>query len=125
MKKIYVILIGVLMISIASAQTFMTEEELMSTFPGATISGISNTDGKTKWSLTIGQPKKAGKKKGKYTGVFGGDETKGKWYIKKGKWCDNWGSGKDCWDIERVDATTFQPYKKGEALNIWNLGPSG
>jgi len=112
-------------ISIASAsahaQTFMSEHELLNTFPGNSSRGVANSDGKTPWSQTYSayNGKKA---KGTIKGKYGDDPYKATWYIRKGKWCENWGSGKACWDMERVDDTTIRLYKKGKPLEqTWTV----
>ena len=104
----------------AVAQSFMTEEEMLNTFPGATVTGISANDGRTKWTQTYDELKK-GKTKGKGKGVFGKDPYKFSWRTKKGKWCENWVSGRACWDMERIDEKTIRIYKKGKLINTWTI----
>ncbi len=120
--KITSLLLGLMLVSpLAISQTFLTKEELLETFPGATISGISSKDGVSKWSQVYGEDKK-GKAKGKGKGKFNGSPYSYRWKVKKGKWCENWGDGNYCWDVERIDANTLQLYKKGKALkNVWNI----
>ena len=122
LKKLSFIAVLLGVFHAANAQTFMTEEEMINTFPGATIGGISSQDNSTPWEQTYGQPKK-GKKKGKGKGLWNNsDKYKFSWKIKKGKWCENWGSGSACWDVERINETTLQMYKKGKKLpNVWNI----
>lgn len=124
MKLVRLVSVFVLTIAAAGtalAQTFMTEEELMSTFSGATVSGISNGDGKTEWTQVYQQPKK-GKTKGNGTGIFGGDKYNFSWRIKKGKWCERWSTGGQCWDMERLDDKTIRIYKNGEPeKHTWHL----
>ena len=91
----------------ANAQEYMTEKELLSTLPGATIYGISEKDGKTRWVQTYGK----GRKKGNISGVFGKDKYKAKWSISGNVWCEDWGCGNGCWQIVRIDAKTLQPHK--------------
>jgi len=95
---------------------------MLALFPGAKLGGISSSDNKTPWEQTYGQPKK-GKAKGKGKGLWGGNDTyKFSWKIKKGKWCENWGSGRACWQVERIDDTTIQMYKDGKKLTqVWNI----
>lgn len=95
-----------------SAQTFLTQKELLSIFPGATMYGISNNDGKTKWVQTYGK----GKRKGNISGLWGNDKYKSKWYVKNGQWCEDWGISKACWDIEQVEPKKLRMYKKGKPL---------
>jgi len=106
--------------------TYMTEEELLSTFPGSTVSSISNRDGKTPWTQDYGEPRK-GKMKGKIKGVFGGSSYSSTWEIKNGQWCEDWGSGKSCSNMVRVDETHIRVYKSGKPQkNLWELElPSG
>ena len=101
--------------------TYMTEEELLSTIPGSTVSGISNRDGKTPWTQDYGEPKK-GIMKGKIKGVFGGSSYSSTWKIKNGQWCEDWGSGKSCVNMVRVDETHIRIYERGKSLkNLWEL----
>ena len=120
--KIFVLVFVSAFVQATYAQTFLTKEEMLATFPGAKIGGISSSDGKSAWEQTYGHPK-AGKTKGKGKGLWKKKDTyKFKWYIKKGKWCENWGSGKACWDVELVDDVTIQMYKKGKKLpQVWNI----
>ena len=98
------------------AQEFMKKEELLVTIPGHTIRAKSN-DG-TAWF----QVYSAGKKKGLIEGEFGGEPIKSKWYVKGDKWCEDWGSGKACWDVERVDASSLRMYENGKPKkNVWKL----
>ena len=121
MKARYILPFMVFSSQISIAQTFMTEAEMLETFPGATVSGISNSDGKTHWTQTYNQPKK-GKKKGKITGKFGADSYKANWKIKKDKWCETWKGGRACWQMERVGEHEIRLYKKGKALDkLWTL----
>lgn len=107
---------------VAYAQTYMTDEEMLSIFPGSKFGGISSSDGKTPWEQTYGNPKK-GKSKGKGTGLWNNTDTyKFSWKIKKGKWCENWDGGSACWDVELVDETTIQMYKKGKKMpQVWKI----
>ena len=82
-KLLIPVLIGAF-IQVANAQTFMTEEEMLATFPGAKIAGISSSDGKTPWQQTYSKPKK-GKSKGKGEGLWDKDSYRFSWKIKKGK----------------------------------------
>ncbi|WP_425043612.1 hypothetical protein [Primorskyibacter sp. S87] len=103
---------------LASAADFMTEQQLVATFPGSTLYGVSEQDGKTQWAQTYGK----GRKKGKVVGNFGGEKYNAKWFVKDGMWCEDWGSGSGCWHIERVDGKTFQPYKDGnKRKQVWRM----
>ncbi|MFK7997894.1 MAG: hypothetical protein AB8B87_27470 [Granulosicoccus sp.] len=121
-SSFFVLISAVAIMHVVNAQTYMTDAEMLSTFPGATFGGISSSDGKTPWKQTYGMPKK-GKSKGKGTGVWNNTETyKFSWKIKKGKWCEYWPSGSSCWNAERVDDTTIQMYKKGKKMSqVWKI----
>ena len=102
----------------ASAQEFMTQKELLATFPGSTLSGISNTDGKTPWAQAYGK----GRKKGKIAGNYGGSTYEAKWYVDGDQWCEDWGSGSGCWQVVQTSAKEFQMYKDGKPLkNPWKM----
>ena len=68
---------------------------------------------------------KTGKTKGKGKGWWEKESTTYNYYwkVNKGKWCENWNSGRACWNVERVDDTTLQMYdKKGKKLSqVWNI----
>ena len=105
---------------VSPAQTFMSEKELLATIPGQTLDGLSNQDGKTKWAQTYSAAN--GRKKGIIAGNFGGEKYDAKWYVKKGQWCEDWGSGNDCWSMERVGAKNIRIYKDGKPKkNFWTV----
>lgn len=98
------------------AQEFMTQEELLATFPGSTIRAKSD-NGKS-WF----QVYSTGKKKGTITGEFDGTPITSKWYVKGDQWCENWGDGKACWDVERVDEKSLRIYENGKPRkHLWKL----
>jgi hypothetical protein len=100
----------------AAATEFMTRAELLATIPGKSIQGKSN-DG-TPWVQTYA----TGKTKGAIEGLFGKQKIVSKWYVEGNKWCENWGSGHACWDVERVDATSLRMYENGTPKkNLWKL----
>ena len=108
-----------LLSSQVSAQTFLTEKELLTTIPGATVYGVSNSDGKTKWI----QNYSTGKRKGNIAGLWGGkDKYKAKWYVKNGQWCEKWNEGSACWHVERVKSKKLRMYNDGKPLkNLWRI----
>lgn len=100
----------------AQAQEFMTQEELLAAIPGHTIRAKSK-DG-TSWF----QVYSTGKKKGTIEGEFGDQPIKSKWYVTGDQWCEDWGAGKACWDVERVDANSLRLYENGTPKkNLWKL----
>ena len=102
----------------ASTQEFMTQKELLATIPGGTLSGISNSDDKTRWVQNYGK----GRKKGKIAGLFGKEQYKSKWFVKGNKWCEDWGTGNGCWDVERVGEKELRGYVDGKPLkNSWMI----
>lgn len=105
-----------LLASPAVAQEFMTQAELLATFPGSTIQ--SKTNEGVPWA----QAYSTGKKKGTIAVNFDGQKLKSKWYVKGDQWCEDWGDGKACWDVERVDATSLRIYENGKPKkNLWKL----
>ncbi len=102
----------------AVSQEFMTQKELLATIPGNSITSISIQDGKTRWTQNYGK----GRKKGKIAGLFGKDQYKAEWSVKGNRWCEDWGSGSACWQVERVDAQSLRMYKDGKPQkNLWKL----
>lgn len=103
----------------AMAQTFMSEDELLATIPGSTID--SKTDEGVKWAQAYS--KFDGKKrKGAVAGNFDGTAFKSKWYVENGQWCENWGDGQACWQVERVSAKKLRMYADGKPRpNLWVL----
>jgi hypothetical protein len=102
----------------ATAQTFMTEDELLATIPGSSI--YSKTDEGVKWAQNYG--KANGKRKGAIKGVMNGDRFNSTWYVKGGLWCEDWGSGHACYGVERVDAKSLRMYRGNDPRpNLWKL----
>jgi hypothetical protein len=102
----------------ANAQTFMTEEELLATIPGSSIS--SKTDEGVKWAQNYS--KANGKRKGAVKGVFDGTKYDAKWYVENGLWCEDWGDGHECFGVERVDAKSLRMYRGDKPRpNLWKL----
>lgn len=103
----------------ASAQQFMTEDELLATIPGSTIDGTSN-DG-TRWAQAY-SGYKGGKKAGSINVNFGGEKSKSKWSVKGGMWCEDWGSDSACWQVERVSDNELRMYANGKPRkHLWVL----
>lgn len=102
---------------VTQALSFMTKEELLNTIPGSTISGI--TDNSASWTQTY-DSLISDEEQGKLTGKLGGDNYTANWSVKEGKWCENWGSGKDCWNMVLVDDTHLRLFKNGKPRkNLW------
>ena len=100
------------------AQTFMTEDELLDTIPGSSIT--SKTNEGVKWAQNYS--KANGKRKGAIKGVFDGSKYDAKWFVKGGQWCENWGDGEGCWSVEQVDANSLRMYENGKPRpNLWVL----
>jgi hypothetical protein len=100
----------------AVAQEFMSQEELLATFPGSTIRAKSN-NGKSWFQIYS-----TGGKKGTIEGEFDGAPIKSKWYVKGDQWCEDWGDGKACWDVERVDEKSLRIYENGTPRkNLWKI----
>ena len=100
----------------ATAQEFMSQAELLATIPGSTIQ--SKTNQGVPWS----QAYSAGKKKGTIAVNFNGEKSASKWFVKGNQWCEDWGSGKACWDVERVDEHSLRMYENGKPKkNLWKL----
>ena len=112
---------GMLTSTSASAQEFMTQEELLATIPGGQLSSISNKDGKTPWAQVYSRA--TGKKKGVYNGIWDGkNKYSGEWYVKGDQWCEKGDWGEKCWSIERVGAKELRIYEDGKPKkNSWML----
>ncbi len=103
----------------AQAQSFMTEEELLATIPGSMING--KTDKGAPWAQSYSKYK-GSKKKGVIKGVMNDVKFDSKWYVENGQWCEDWGDGHACWQVERVDAKSLRMYVDGKARpNLWVL----
>lgn len=107
----------------ASAAEFLTEKELLSTIPGATLTGISNDDLETTWVQTY----EYGDRKGTSSGFFGGRPYISDWRVGRGLWCETWvsnsgGGDTGCWRIEMIDQNTLQPWHGTRKLpNVWKI----
>lgn len=118
-----VILVGIGIGGTASATEFMTEKELLSTIPGATLTGISNEDFETIWIQTY----EHGDRSGTSSGFFGGSPYSSDWRVGRGLWCETWvtvsgASDMGCWRIEMVNAETLQPWHGEIKLpNQWKI----
>ncbi|WP_164657964.1 hypothetical protein [Tropicibacter sp. Alg240-R139] len=98
------------------AGEMMSAQELMQTIPGAILSGISNEDHTTRWVQTYG----LGERSGTGEGTFGERIYTSAWTIRQDLWCESWSNRSECWRIERVNATTLQPYVGQQKLpNVW------
>lgn len=98
------------------AQEFLTKAQLLALIPGQTINSKSS-DG-TAWTQTYSK----GKSKGSIAVNFGGEKLTAKWYVTGDTWCENWGSGKACWQVEQVDAKSLRMYEDGTPKpNLWKL----
>ncbi len=101
----------------ASAATFLTNEELLVTIPGKTLYGRTN-DGK-KWVQTYNKGKR---NKGKFSGIYDGEKYTGKWFIKNGQWCENWGEGNECRHVEQVKKNKLRTFKDGMPRKyLWTI----
>ena len=118
-KLIFLLSIAVSPFSVA--ENFMTEEEMLNTFSGITLSGVSIYDGNSRWTQAYGEIKE-GITKGVIRGDFSGKPYDSQWFIKEGKWCENWGSGNGCYDLVLIDEKTIRAYDKGVPLvNLWEI----
>ncbi len=116
-----ILLLYVIVSPFAVAQTFMSEEEMLDSFSDITVSGLSKYDGKTRWTQVYDEIEQ-GETEGLIKGDIGGKPYQSKWFIKQGKWCENWGSGNACYDLVRVDEKTIRAYQNGTALeNLWEI----
>ena len=115
------ILLYVVVSPYAIAQNFMSEQEMLDVFSGATISGIFLYDEKTRWTQEYEEIKQ-GQTEGIIKGDTGGNPYESKWFIRKGKWCENWGTGNGCYDLVRVDEKTIRAYENGAPLKmVWDI----
>lgn len=117
--KVISIVVGFgLAASVASAQTFLSEDALLATIPGSSVS--SKTDKGVPWVQNYSAAK--GKRKGVIKGNFDGSKYDAKWFVKDGQWCENWGDGEGCWSVEQVDAKSLRMYVDGKPRpNLWKL----
>ena len=102
-----------------SAQQFMSEDELLATIPGSTIDG--KTDKGVAWAQAYSKYN-GSKKKGAISGVFEDSKYDSIWYVQDGQWCEDWGDGNACWQVERVSAKKLRMYADGKPRpNLWVL----
>jgi len=107
----------------AVERTFMTEEEILNTLPGSTVSSIAFSDGKTKVKQVIGKPE-SGEKNGQIVGDFGGEAYRSTWKVKNGMWCEDWDGGSDCWQIEQAGELLIRLYLNGKPRDqLWTINP--
>lgn len=100
------------------AAEMMSEAELLSTIPGASLTGVSNEDLETQWVQSYG----AGDHFGSASGVFGTKPYSSEWRVGQGLWCETWDSGSGCWRIERLDRSILQPWHGDRKLpNVWTI----
>lgn len=98
----------------ATAATFLTEQQLLATFPGHTVN--SKTDKGVSWAQAYGK----GKKTGAIAGKFDGKDYKATWFVRNGMWCENWGDGEACWQVEDAGKGKYRMYKDGKPRpNLW------
>ena len=103
------------------AQKFMNEEEMLDAFSSATISGIFLYDEKTRWTQIYGEIKQ-GQTEGLIKGDAGGIPYESRWFLRKGKWCEDWGTGNGCYDLVRVDENTIRAYQNGAPFKMaWEI----
>ncbi len=107
---------------VAMAQKFMSEQQMLDTFSGATLSGIPSVSyTEARWTQVYEQFEE-GQTEGDITGEQGGSPYTAKWFIKNGKWCENWGGGNGCYDLVLVDEKTIKAYENGTPLkNVWEI----
>ena len=107
----------------ARAQTFLTDAELLDAIPGMTV--FSKSDRGTPWAQNYSVSDVDDAKKGAIRGIFGKRKYYAKWYVRDGKWCENWGNGQACWSVERVDSTSLRMYIGAKPRpNLWHLKPT-
>lgn len=102
----------------AGGQTFLTEEEMLATLPGAQIAA-NDLDGNP-WSQTYGaaRGKTAG---GDFSGVWKDKKYKGKWQVKDGQWCEATKGWQGCFQFARKDAHTLLVFRDGKPDPDWTL----
>ena len=98
------------------AVEFMTQEELLATIPGHSIHAKTNEG--VPWVQTYSK----GKKKGKVKGKMGDQTFESIWFVKGDQWCEDWGDGSACWDVERVDENSLRMYENGKPRkHLWKV----
>ena len=106
----------------ANAQTFLTDAELLDVIPGMTV--YSKTDRGVPWAQNYSASDVDDAKKGAIRGIFGKRKYYAKWFVRDGKWCENWGKGQACWNVEQVNSTSLRLYSGSTPRpNLWYLKP--
>lgn len=107
----------------ARAQSFLSDAELLDLIPGMTV--FSKTDRGTPWAQNYSVSDVDDAKKGSIRGVFGKRRYYAKWFVRDGQWCENWGNGIACWNVEKVSSTSLRMYDGKRARpNLWHLKPT-
>lgn len=94
--------------------------ELVGLMSGASTSGNSLTTEGATWSQQypeIPLTKTRGKGQGIWNPPGGPTDTYDfSFQVKGNQWCEDWGSGRGCWHIVRVDDNTIQAYRNGQSI---------
>ena len=113
-------IMGILFNPAVWAQNFMSEKEMLDTFSGATVTGLLK-NGNARWTQVY-EEFDTGQTEGDISGDLNGRPYTSTWFIRKGKWCENWGSGNGCYDFVQVDEKTIRAYEKGTPLaHLWEI----
>lgn len=100
-----------------SAKEFMSQDELLATIPGSIIDSKDKKG--VQWVQSY-SAYKGGKKEGIIKGYYGKEPIESKWYVEGNQWCEDWGSGSACWDVERVNDKSLRMYENGKPKkNLW------
>lgn len=108
-----------IMATASQGKTFMTQAELLAAIPGSTIDAKDNKG--VAWAQSY-SAFSGGKKDGVIKGNYGGKKYDAKWFVQDDQWCENWGDGQACWQVERVDEKSLRMYENGKPKkNLWKL----
>lgn len=98
------------------ANSYLTQQQLLSMLPGHIVMGTSS--GGAKFARSFGPGQEMGKVTNKGTGTF---STEG-WYVQGNSWCEEDGFDHTCYQVQQVNANTLQAYQGGKPLEtVWTL----
>jgi hypothetical protein len=99
--------------------SFMSQQELLATIPGATLHGTSSQDNKTKWVQAYSK----GGYSGKISGLWGEEPYTSTWYVKDNMWCEKSDMFDACFTAMRVGENSLQMYNDGteKLRNVWYI----
>ncbi|PUB09966.1 hypothetical protein [Yoonia sediminilitoris] len=99
-----------------TTRSFMTQEGLLATIPGATLYGVSSQDNETEWQQTYS----AGGTNGTIEVIWDGEPSTSKWFVDGDQWCEDWGTDSACFRLVKVSDNELVAFRSGKQIrNSW------